>query len=92
MYLGKTGNVLCLVASILEYLIRGNHPGPVFVLQDSRPLSNLMLVEKVCQPLQPVPNATHTFPPIVHTSHFSSRCKQPFFKFHQFGGVELFIT
>jgi len=53
IYLGKTDNVLCPVAAILEYLIRrGNHPGPLFVLQDGRPLSRSMLVEKVRQALR----------------------------------------
>ena len=50
IYLGKSDNVLCPVAVILEYLIRrGSHPGPLFVLQDGRPLSRSLLVEKVRQ-------------------------------------------
>jgi len=40
IYRGKTANRPGAVAATLTYLIRrGSHPGPLFVLQDGRPLS-----------------------------------------------------
>lgn len=40
LYLGKTGSPICPVDSLLPYLaVRGNRPGPLFVLSDGRMLT-----------------------------------------------------
>ena len=37
IYLGRTGEEICLVGGILPYLTQcGNHPGPLFLVQDGR--------------------------------------------------------
>ena len=48
LYLGATGDELCPVAAVLQYLaIRGMAPGPLFKLQSGHPLSRQKLVELV---------------------------------------------
>ena len=47
VYVGKTGNELCLVAAIMAYLaIRGTTSGPFFLFEDGTPLHNLVLLNK----------------------------------------------
>jgi len=48
LYLGRTGETLCPVAAVLGYLaIRPSTPGPLFIFQDSTPLSWAHLVTHV---------------------------------------------
>ena len=47
--LGKTGDDLCPVAALLNYLlIRGNRPGALFQWQDGTLLSKIRFVEAIC--------------------------------------------
>lgn len=40
LYLGKTGKGICPIKALLPYLaLRGDHPGPLFLLQDGRTLT-----------------------------------------------------
>ena len=48
LLVGATGDLLCPVAAILGYLAsRPSAPGPLFVLEDRRPLSRTYLVQAV---------------------------------------------
>ncbi len=50
---GKTGNALCPVVAVLNYLIiRGSGPGPLFRFQDGKPLTRARLVEQIREALQ----------------------------------------
>ena len=50
--LGKTGDDMCPVAALLNYLvIRGNRPGALFQWQDGTPLSKTRFVEAIRQAL-----------------------------------------
>ena len=50
--LGSTGSDLCPVMAILDYLaLRGNCPGPVFMLADQQPLHHHKFVLEVQQAL-----------------------------------------
>lgn len=52
LYLGRTDNALCPVTAILNYLAhRSSDNGPLFCLQDGRPLSRQTLVGLLCQAL-----------------------------------------
>ena len=45
IYIGKTGNQLCPVMALLNYLVlRGNSPGPFFQFQDCTPLTKARFV------------------------------------------------
>ena len=53
LYLGRTGEVLCPVTSVLAYLaIRQATPGPLFIFRDGTPLSRTHFVAAVQQVLQ----------------------------------------
>ena len=53
LYLGRTGDVLCPVTSVLAYLaIRQATPGPLFIFRDGIPLSRTHFVAAVRQVLQ----------------------------------------
>ena len=53
LYLGRTGDVLCPVSSVLAYLaIRQATPGPLFIFRDGIPLSRTHFVAAVWQVLQ----------------------------------------
>ena len=48
LFAGRTGRDLCPVTALLNYLaIRSKEDGPLFILQDGRPLSRDLLVKKV---------------------------------------------
>ena len=50
--LGRTGDDLCPVSALLEYLMRrGDRPGALFIWQDGTPLSRTQFVEAVRQAL-----------------------------------------
>ena len=50
--LGQTGNDLCPIASMLEYLnSRGNHPGALFQSREGQPIHRQLFVSKVQQAL-----------------------------------------
>ena len=54
IYLGRTDNLLCPVAAVAAYLaVRGNTPGPLFMLANGKPLSREMLVMRVRAALLP---------------------------------------
>ena len=51
--MGKTGNDLCPVSALLRYLaLRGNGPGPLFLLADGRPLTKSRLVKEIRSALE----------------------------------------
>ena len=48
LYVGKTDNAICPVAAVLAYLaLRGQTEGPLFILEDGRPLTRELLVQKL---------------------------------------------
>ena len=48
VYIGRTGNDLCPVSALLHYLTaRGNHPGPLFVCENGKPLIKSKFVAEV---------------------------------------------
>ena len=48
IYLGRTGHEICPVAALLGYLVlRGQQPGPLFLLSDGTPLSKDRLIADV---------------------------------------------
>ena len=48
VYLGWTGQPLCLVSATIAYLVRRNDgPGPLFLFEDGRPLTRPLLVREV---------------------------------------------
>ena len=52
LYVGRTGNELCLVAAMLPFLVsRGNAPGPLFITKDGRHLTRSLLVKMVKETL-----------------------------------------
>ena len=52
LFVGATGDTLCPVAAVLSYLsVRPSRPGPLFMYQDGRPLSQVDLVATVHQAL-----------------------------------------
>ena len=52
LFVGATGDTLCPVTAVLSYLsVRPNRPGPLFMYQDGRPLSQVDLVAAICQVL-----------------------------------------
>ena len=52
LFVGATGDTLCPVAAVLSYLsVRPSRPGPLFIYQDGRPLSQADLVAAVRQAL-----------------------------------------
>lgn len=52
LYLGRTGDILCPVASVLGYLaVRPPNPGPLFIFRDGTPLSRAHLVAQVREAL-----------------------------------------
>ena len=67
IFLGKTDSDVCPVAALLSYLAkRGLAPGPLFRLDDGRPLTRLALVSEVRAALtvagiDPAPYSGHSF-------------------------------
>ena len=52
IYLGRTGDILCPVKAMLAYLaIRPPEQGPLFILQDHKPLSRIGLVTRMREAL-----------------------------------------
>ena len=52
IYLGRTGNVLCPVTSMLGYLaMQSSAPGPLFLYADGSPLSRTRLVTQLREAL-----------------------------------------
>ena len=52
IFLGATGTKLCPVKAILAYLeVRGKKPGPLFIFQNTRPLTRERLVRELRQAL-----------------------------------------
>ena len=48
IYIGRTGNIICPVSAILDYLVRrGRDPGPLFIFRDGSSLSRQKLVRQV---------------------------------------------
>ena len=48
VYIGRTGDDLCPVSALLHYLTaRGNHPGPLFVCENGKPLIKSKFVAEV---------------------------------------------
>ena len=48
LYVGKTENAICPAAAVLAYLaLRGQTDGPLFILEDGRPLTRELLVQKL---------------------------------------------
>ncbi len=48
VFIGKTGDDICPVAAVLAFLsIRGQHPGPLFVLQNGKACTKELFVSKV---------------------------------------------
>ena len=53
LYLGRTGDILCPVTSVLAYLAaRPSSPGPLFIFSDGSPLSRPRLVRSLRQALR----------------------------------------
>ena len=53
IYLGKTGSIVCPVAALLNYLAsRPSHDGPLFIMQDTTPLTKDMFIRKVREALR----------------------------------------
>ena len=52
--IGRTGDDICPVAALLQFLaIRGNHPGPLFVWSDGKPLTKGNFITEVTNVSQP---------------------------------------
>ena len=53
LYLGRTGDILCPLTSMLAYLaVRPASPGPLFIFHDGSPLSRPRLVQSLRQALR----------------------------------------
>ena len=48
LFIGKTGSEICPISAVLPYLaIRGQDEGPLFRLQDGRPLTRIILIQRL---------------------------------------------
>ena len=64
IYLGRTNTSLCPVAAVTAYLaVRGNKPGPFFLLASGKPLSREVLVCRVRAAVRPsgIDTSGHSF-------------------------------
>ena len=67
IYLGRTGQAVCLVSALLGYLVRrGQQPGPLFLFQDRSTLSKQRLLARVnatlaCQGFDTTGISGHSF-------------------------------